>query len=173
MKTWLRFGFSIAALWGLLGAGADPAARWFEQGRCSAFDRHVSQGPNARIDSEHLRLVLPKAATAPGYMFDPTHMIAAHVVDRGGAGSASIRFISSSPHLKTAPADLHAVQTTSGIKLGTSAATVVKTLGKPLILEGCGLQRYLYTVDKEVGGNMLAFTIAKGRVIEIDDTFGD
>ena len=62
--------------------------------------------------------------------------------------------------------------TTSGLKIGASAESVVRTLGKPLVIHACGMARYEYSDDKDPDAeqNDLDFTIRNGRVIEIAHT---
>ena len=68
--------------------------------------------------------------------------------------------------------DLSGAHTKSGIKLGDSAASVVRLLGKPLVVDACGMQRYEYndTNDPNAEPNDLDFTIKAGRVVEIVHT---
>jgi hypothetical protein len=64
------------------------------------------------------------------------------------------------------------LHTASGIKLGSSSAEVVSLLGKPKIVNACGLQRYIYLRNREGEPTSLQFTIGNGRVTEIFEDFG-
>jgi hypothetical protein len=108
----------------------------------------------------------------PSYLYDSKHGVAFRAIGGDSYGSVTIRRIGPPPSPVQA-ADLGHVATTSGIRLGTSAATVIAKMGQPRVLDGCGLQRYAYLVDKDVGGNALEFTIQNGTVVEIFREWGD
>jgi hypothetical protein len=151
---------------------------WFQQGRCPAFNGpYKPEPPFARNTNEQLDWMSPSTRVFhpsgnPSYLYDSKHGVAFRAIGGDSYGSVTIRRIGPPPSPVQA-ADLGHVATTSGIRLGTSAATVIAKMGQPRVLDGCGLQRYAYLVDKDVGGNALEFTIQNGTVVEIFREWGD
>ena len=174
----LLFAFAVAvSTCGMSRAAAnDPLAGWVENGRCPAFDAINSRSvPFARNDRESIRWTNGlDAFLRLRYVYDPKHGIALRMRDQGeGAfGDILLRFIGPPP-ARALQGNLSRLATTSGIRLGSRAAMVAQKLGKPYIVRGCGLQRYAYAIDRQVGGNSLEFTIKDGRVVEIFQTYGD
>ncbi|MBV8725031.1 MAG: hypothetical protein JO350_06855 [Candidatus Eremiobacteraeota bacterium] len=110
--------------------------------------------------------------TVPWYVYDPrTGAALSHI--GGDSGVVwTLRVVKGAPPVPLARVDLSGAHTTSGLKLGSSAAAVVQTLGKPLVIRACGMERYEYSDDKDPHAeqNDLDFTIRNGRVIEIVHT---
>jgi len=169
----------------LLGISAQPVTRtsdalsaWFQSGRCAAFNRIASpKVPYARDDREYLEWMSRFSARFqpsgnPTYIYDARHRSVFRSIGQDSSGSRTWRAIGPPP-AHVLQSDLSRLATTSGIHLGSSAAVVVQKLGRPYIVLGCGLQRYAYLIDRQVGGNSLEFTIQNGRVIEIFQTYGD
>jgi 6-phosphogluconolactonase (cycloisomerase 2 family) len=152
----------------------DPIARWFNAGRCAAFnemlwtDAHppplVRPGSDGVIQ-DHV------TATTRGYFYDPRSRSALHYPNTDSAGTFTLR-LTGPPPPGVPRHDLSKLQTASGIKLGTGADTVVRLLGAPKIVNGCGLQRYVYLRNRDGEPTSLEFTIDDGRVIEIFEDFG-
>ena len=173
-KLLLLFAVTLS-LCGLSRAAAtDPLARWVESGRCPAFDAIASRSvPFARNDSESIRWKNGlDAFLRLRYVYDRKHGIVVRIRDKDSFGDVLMRFIGPPP-ARALQSSLSRLATTSGIHLGTSAAIVVQKLGKPYVVRGCGMERYAYMVDRQVGGNALQFTIKDGRVVEIFQTYGD
>jgi hypothetical protein len=159
-------------------AASSPVSVWFQAGRCPAFN-----GPYGRDapvagtkGDEHIEWMnhISKPVRMGGsaaYLYDPKSGAAFRHIGGDSFGSMTLRKIGPPP-AGVERANLAAVVTTSGIALGTAAASVVAKLGRPLIVSGCGLQRYVYTIDPEVG-NSLEFTIKQSRVVEIYQSYGD
>lgn len=148
----------------------DPVARWFNAGRCAAFGNIPDSGPHsppaAKRDSD---LVI--ASIAPGYFYDPKRGVALHYPFGDSGGTIALQEAGEPPQ-GVSRRDLGKLQTSSGIKLGSRAETVVKTLGKPKIVRGCNEQAYFYVTP---GGGMplvLQFTIRNGIVIGISEERG-
>ena len=152
----------------------DPIARWFNAGRCAAFnemlwtDAHppplVKPGSDGVIQ-DHV------TATTRGYFYDPRSRAALHYPETDSGGTFTLR-LSGPPPPGVPRHDLSKLETASGIKLGSSADTVVRLLGAPKIVNGCGLQRYVYLRSRDGEPTSLEFTIRDGRVIEIFEDFG-
>lgn len=165
------------------GAPAGDAVRtWFGSQTCPALETFSStkKPPAVKTGSEELIVKIPQSAlaqvkqsaTVPWYVYDP-HMHAAfsHIgVDSGVV--ETLRLVNGPPPEALPNVDLGDARTRSGLKLGSSAALVVSTLGKPLIVRQCGMERYEYndTKDPNAEPNDLDFTIKAGRVIEIVHT---
>jgi 6-phosphogluconolactonase (cycloisomerase 2 family) len=152
----------------------DPIARWFNAGRCAAFNEMLW------TDAHPPPLVKPGSdgviqdrvtATSRGYFYDPRSRFALHYPNTDSAGTFTLR-LSGPPPPGVPRHDLSKLQTASGIKLGTGADTVVRLLGAPKIIKGCGLQRYVYLRNRDGEPTSLEFTIRDGRVIEIFEDFG-
>jgi 6-phosphogluconolactonase len=151
----------------------DPIARWFAAGRCAAFDAAPWSGahlpPLAKRDLNGV-IVDPATESTRGYVYDPTSRAALRYPNTDSGGTFTLR-ASGPPPPGVPHHDLSKLQTASGIKLGTSAATVVALLGIPMVIKGCGLSRYVY-LKATADPTTLQFTISKGRVIEIFEDFG-
>jgi 6-phosphogluconolactonase len=152
--------------------GTDPIERWFNAGRCAAFDGTLAAetAPLAERDSEGVIFDRFTAKTR-GYFYDPKSRSALHYPNTDSGGTFTLR-VSGPPPAGVAQHDLSKLRTASGIELGSSAATVVSLLGKPKIINACGLQRYLYLRNREGEPTSLEFTIGNGRVTEISEDFG-
>jgi len=152
----------------------DPIARWFNAGRCAAFngalwiDAHPP--PFAKRDSEGVIFDRVTAATR-GYFYDPESRFALRYPNADSEGTFTLR-VSRPPPAGVPRHDLSKLQTTSGIKLGSSADMVLRLLGKPKIVNGCNQQRYIYLRSREGEPTSLEFTIGSGRVTEIFEDFG-
>jgi hypothetical protein len=112
------------------------------------------------------------SAIVPWYVYDPkTNVALSHV---GGDSDVvwTLRAVKGAPPTPLPKVDLSDAHTTSGLKIGSSAESVVRTLGKPLVIHACGMERYEYSDDKDPQAeqNDLDFTIKNGRVIEIVHT---
>jgi len=168
---------AIAALSILLGerasAATDPYAAWFEAGRCAAFDKSSNQQlPYVKSGQDDLVVTIPVAmqkSLAVWYLYDPKAGIAYRRVGLDSGITKTVR-LAGKPPASVPETDLHGSHTQSGLKLGTSAATVVATLGKPYVVKGCGLERYEYARVREGAPDEIAFTIRNGRVVEILST---
>jgi hypothetical protein len=163
-------------------ATSPPLARWFGSETCPALDglRSKTTPPAVKTGTDDLIVTIPESVypslkqsmTAPWYVYDAhTRTAYSHV---GGDSSVvqTLRYVNGAPPQTIPAVDLSGAHTKSGIKLGDSAASVVRTLGKPLIVNACGMQRYEYndTNVKDAEPNDLDFTIKNGRVIEIMHT---
>ncbi|MBV9278394.1 MAG: hypothetical protein JOZ97_09170 [Candidatus Eremiobacteraeota bacterium] len=158
-------------------ASSDPLAQWFQTGRCAAFNNVSSpKVPFARNDGESIQWMhrVPpfQPSGAPTYIYDAKRGTVFRTLGQDSTGSFIARTIGPPP-AKARRGDLSNVATTSGIRLGTTGATVVQKLGKPYVVRGCGLERYAYLINRQVGGNALEFTLKNGRVVEIYQTYGD
>jgi hypothetical protein len=158
------------------GAASNSLAQWFNSGRCAAFDRpYVSDPavPYVKTGHDDLIVVIPpgmqKSLPVPWYAYDPRAGVAYRHVGQDSGINDTVRF-AGKPPLSVPHAALVAAHTTSGLKLGASAAAVVATLGKPFIVKGCGLQRYVYLRERGGQDDELDFTISNGRVVEIFST---
>jgi 6-phosphogluconolactonase len=156
------------------GNDVDSVARWFNAGRCAAFngtlwtDAHPP--PLAKRDSEGVIFDRTTSGTR-GYFYDPKSGWALHYPNTDAGGTFTLR-VSGPPPAGVARHDLSQLHTASGIKLGSSAGTVISLLGKPKVINGCGLRRYVYLRSEEAEPLSLEFTIGGGRVIEIFEDFG-
>lgn len=115
---------------------------------------------------------LKQSMTVPWYVYDPrTHTAYSHLGADSGVVQ-TLREVDGPPPVSIPYVDLSRAQTQSGIKLGDSAASVVKKLGKPRIVRACGMERYEYndSSDPTAEPNDLMFTLRNGRVIEIFHT---
>jgi 6-phosphogluconolactonase len=152
----------------------DPIARWFSAGTCAAFngalwsDAHPP--PFATRDSEGVILDRVTVA-ARGYFYDPKNHFALRYPNFDSGGTFTLR-VSGPPPPGVPRRDLSKLHTESGIKLGSSAGTVVSLLGRPKIINGCDLQRYVYLTNRVGEPTSLQFTISRGRVTEIFEDFG-
>ena len=165
-------------------AASDPLAKWFGSQTCPALDGLYStkQPPPVKTGADDLIVRIPESVlpqlkqsmTVPWYVYDPhTRTALSHIgIDSGVVDT--LRVVSAPPPSPVPNVDLSNARTKSGLKLGTSAASVVRTLGKPLVIRACGMERYEYndTSDLNAEPNDLDFTIKDGRVIEIAHTLG-
>ena len=152
---------------------SDPIARWFNAGRCAAFERGAWTGaapPVVKRDSEGVTFQRVSGATG-NYFYDPKNGWALHYPVTDSGGTLTLR-TSGPPPADVAKVDLSKLHTASGIKLGSSAATVSGLLGMPKIVTGCGVRRYVYLRNRDGEETSLQFTIANGRVTEIFEDFG-
>jgi hypothetical protein len=157
-------------------ATSGALARWFNAGRCADFDRVSSPKiPYVKSAREDLIVVIPdrmrKALPVPWYVYDSHSGIAYRHVGQDSGITDTLRFIGNPP-LSVPRASLAASHTTSGVKLGTSAAAVVAILGKPFVAKACGLERFVYIRFREGEPDELDLTIKGGRVVEIYSTLG-
>ncbi|MBV8372444.1 MAG: beta-propeller fold lactonase family protein [Candidatus Eremiobacteraeota bacterium] len=151
----------------------DPVARWFNVNRCATFgwDR-PPQPPQLERASETIVFdrIPAQVLTRSRYFFDPTTRSALHVPRADSGVVITLREVSGQPPAGTPRLDLSSVQTTSGIKLGSSAESVVRILGEPKIVSACNQELYVYLRDEAY--DTLRFTISGGRVTEISEDFG-
>jgi 6-phosphogluconolactonase len=158
------------------GSTIDPIAHWFNTGRCAAFSDEFLSGapelPHVKGNSEDLIFghVTDHVTTTSRYLYDRAGRIALHYPTGDSGVIVTLRVSSGDPPPGVPRVDLSNIQTTSGIRLGSSAETVVRRLGKPKIVAGCNQQRYLYARD--LMGNLLEFTIRRGHVTEISEDLG-
>jgi DNA-binding beta-propeller fold protein YncE len=163
-----RSPFAVAA--GL----TDPVARWFNAGVCAKFtgtlwnDAHPP--PVSKRDSESL-VVDRDIPAMVHYFYDPARRVAVHYSVNDSGGTITLR-TSGGPPASVARRDLSALRTTSGIKIGSSAAMVVGALGEPKIVAGCYQQKYVYLQSGFGEPLALEFTITRGRVTEISEELG-
>ena len=163
-------------------AARTPLATWFGAQTCPALDGLYSkrQPPYVKTGSEGLVVDIPMAVlskqqpsiTVPWYAYDPkTNVALSHI---GGDSDVvwTLRLVKGAPPTPIPTVDLSSAHTSSGLKIGASAASVVRTLGKPLVIHACGMERYEYSDDNDPQAeqNDLDFTIKNGRVIEIAHT---
>jgi len=150
----------------------DPVAHWFNAGRCAAFTDVLWSDAHPPPVAKHDADLTYNHAPTPGYFYDPARHVALHYPRGDSGGTITVR-VSGEPPAGVPRRDLGGLQTTSGIKLGSSAETVIAALGKPQIITGCNQQRYVYLMSS-VGGEPLglAFTITRGRVTEISEERG-
>jgi len=156
-----------------LATPSTPAlAAWFDRGRCTPI---TEEAPFARNADEQVVGGPSGPSLRPqnyvGYWYDARHGVAARLTG-DVTGDFSIRATSRPPRAVTS-ANLANVSLTSGVRIGTQAATAVRLLGRPLISNKCGATYYSYEVDRGVGGNPLIIVIRNGRVVEIDRYYGD
>jgi hypothetical protein len=163
-------------------AASDPLAKWFASQTCPALDGVYSkkQPPNVKTGNETLVVDVPKAIlwkqkvsmTVPWYVYDPKNGVALSHVGGDSGVVWTLRVVKGAPPGPLPQVDLSGAHTTSGLKIGSSAASVVQTLGKPFVIHACGMDRYEYndTKDPDAEPNDLDFTISNGRVIEIVHT---
>jgi hypothetical protein len=163
-------------------AASDPLAAWFRSETCPALDGLYSKGsvPAVKTGADTLIVDIPPSVlpslktsmTVPWYVYDP-HGGAAYSHIGGDSGVVeTLRLVTGAPPHPVPAVSLSGAHTKSGIKLGDSAASVVRALGKPHVINACGMQRYEYndTSDPNAEPNDLDFTIKDGRVIEIVHT---
>jgi 6-phosphogluconolactonase (cycloisomerase 2 family) len=151
---------------------SDPIHRWFNAGRCAAFDGELGAdtAPLAKRDSQGVIFDRVTASTR-GYFYDPKTRRALHYPNTDSAGTFTLR-VSAPPPAGVPQHDLSKLRTASGLTLGSRVETVVATLGKPKIVTGCGLERYVYLRSRDGEPTSLQFTIEHGRVTEIFEDFG-
>jgi 6-phosphogluconolactonase (cycloisomerase 2 family) len=148
----------------------DAIARWFDAGRCTEFDRGWTDGPLVgKRDSEGV-IFDPITADTRGYFYDPESRSALYYPQRDSEGTFTLR-VSGQPPAGVPRHDLSKLRTISGIALGSTSAMVVRLLGKPEIVSGCGLLRYIYLRSPVGEPSSLQFTIDRGRVTEIFEDF--
>ncbi|MGC9993230.1 MAG: hypothetical protein ABSD52_12655 [Candidatus Cybelea sp.] len=179
---WPVLAAVVASPAGSSAAASDPLATWFGSQTCPALDGLYSrrEPPYVKTGMETLVLDVPTAVlwkqkvsmTVPWYVYDPkTNVALSHV--GGDSGVVwTLRVVKGAPPTSLPRIDLSDAHTTSGLKIGASAESVVRTLGKPLVIHACGMERYEYSDDKDPHAeqNDLDFTIRNGRVIEIAHT---
>jgi hypothetical protein len=172
----------VASPAGSSAAASDPLAAWFGSQTCPALDGLYSkrEPPYVKTGMETLVLDVPTpvlwkqkvSMTVPWYVYDPkTNVALSHV--GGDSGVVwTLRVVKGAPPTSLSKIDLSDAHTTSGLKIGSSAELVVRTLGTPLVIHACGMERYEYSDDKDRDAeqNDLDFTIRNGRVIEIAHT---
>jgi 6-phosphogluconolactonase len=158
-----RSPFAIA------GNTVDPVARWFNSGLCAALSSATWNGahppPFAKRDPEpvfdHVN------AMAPGYFYDPRLRIALHQPGGDSGGTITLRMAGEPPPREVQRRDLSGLRTASGIKLGSSAESVVSALGKPKVIDACNEHGYVY-LNSPVGEPLsVEFTISNGIVTGI------
>jgi hypothetical protein len=155
----------------------DPIARWFNAGRCAVFNKiagwsdwtHAHPPPLAKRDLGDI-FVRSVTRIPSRYSYDPKSHSALYFPPSECCATFTLR-TSAPPPAGVPRQDLSKLHTASGIKLGSSAETVVSLLGQPEIVNGCGLERYVY-LRSRVLTTTLQFTIGNGRVIEIYEDFG-
>jgi hypothetical protein len=174
----LAFGITACAVLGNLSVATsasndrDRIARWFAAGRCAAFDAPLvpDNAPLAKRDNDGI-IFDPLTAKTRGFFYDPKSHAALAYPSTDSAGTFTLR-VSVPPPIGVPRHDLGKLHTASGLRLGSTAAAVVRSLGKPKIVRACGLARYVY-LRSEVGEpTSLQFTIRSGRVVEIFEDFG-
>jgi hypothetical protein len=189
--TFLRGGRVLLAL--LLAAAVSAPAEskpaiksmkaWFGAQTCPALDGLYSGKrvpPAVKTGSETLVVDVPSnvlgaqktSLTIPWYVDDPkSHVALSHV--GGDSGVVwTLRVVKGAPPAPVSTVDLSGAHTTSGLRIGSSSESVVRILGKPLIIRACGLERFEYSDENvpDAEQNDLDFTIRDGRVIEIVHT---
>jgi len=186
MRSW-RFLFGLFLAVATVAApssaaASDPLSRWFGLETCPALDGLYSKGavPPVKAGADDLIVKIPQSVlpslktsmTVPWYVYDPHSGSAFSHVGGDSGVVETLRLVSGPPPHAVPIVDLSGAHTKSGIKLGDSAASVVHALGKPLVIDACGMQRYEYndTSDPNAEPNDLDFTIKNGRVIEIVHT---
>jgi hypothetical protein len=178
----LLFAFALIAAISTPAQGATQnrsLATWFGSQTCPALNGLLSKRvpPAVKTGSESLLVDVPpnvfgeqKASmTIPWYVYDPkTHVALSHI--GGDSGVVwTLRVVKGAPPAPVSMVDLSGAHTTSGLKIGSSAESVVQILGKPLVIRACGMERFEYndTNVTDAEENDLDFTIKNGRVIEI------
>jgi hypothetical protein len=163
-------------------AASDPLAKWFASQTCPALDGLYSkkEPPSVKTGMETLVVNVPNdvlwkqkiSMTVPWYVYDPKNGVALSHIGGDSGVVWTLRVVEGSPPTPLPHVDLRGAHTNSGLKLGASAASVVQTLGKPLVIHACGMDRYEYndTKDPHAEPNDLDFTIRNGRMIEIVHT---
>ena len=149
---------------------------------CPALDGLYSkkQPPYVKTGVDGLVVDVPEVVqsrlqggiTRPWYVYDARSGVALSHIGGDSDVVWTLRVVSGAPPVSIPHVDLRNAHTMSGLKLGASAASVVRTLGKPLVIHACGMERYEYTDDNDPHSepNDLDFTIRNGRVIEIAHT---
>lgn len=146
---------------------SDPVARWFNAGRCAALSNATwSDAHPPPVAKRESGLAGHFTPMAPGYFYDPTLRLALHYPRGDVGGTITLRFAGEPPR-DVQRRDLRSLQTASGIKLGTRAATVIKTLGEPKIVHACNEQGYVYLESGAGEPLSVEFTIRNGIVTEI------
>jgi hypothetical protein len=183
MRVFFVFVFAVVVASPAGSAAArSPLATWFGTQTCSALDGLYSkkEPPAVKTGMETLVVNVPPGVagnqkvsmTVPWYVYDPKSNVALSHVGGDSGVVWTLRVVKGAPPASLPKVDLSGAHTTSGLKIGASAASVVRILGKPLVIRACGLERYEYS-DAKVGDgeqNDLDFTIKDGRVIEIVHT---
>ena len=147
----------------------DPVARWFNAGRCAAFGAVPDSGPHSPPVAKRSSDLIVDRVT-PGYFYDPRRGVALHYPPGDAGGTIALQ-VAAAPPQGVSRRDLGELRTSSGIKLGSRAETVVTVLGKPKVVTACNEQAYFYTTP---GGMplLLQFTIRNGIVIGISEERG-
>jgi hypothetical protein len=163
-------------------AASDPFVKWFGSQTCPALDGLYSkrEPPYVKTGTETLVADVPTAVlwkqkvsmTVPWYVYDPKIKVALSHVGGDSGVVWTLRVVKGAPPTSLPKIDLSNAHTTSGLKIGASAESVVRTLGRPLVIYACGMERYEYSDGKDPHAeqNDLDFTIRNGRVIEITHT---
>lgn len=163
-------------------AARPPLAVWFGSQTCAALDGLYSkkEPPPVKPGSETLVVDVPEAVlaeqkpsiTVPWYVYDPKIGVALSHVGGDSDVVWTLRVVKGAPPASLPAVDLSGAHTTSGLRIGSSAESVVRILGRPLVIRACGMERYEYSDDKDPQAeqNDLDFTIKNGRVIEIAHT---
>jgi hypothetical protein len=157
-------------------ASIDPRiVRWFHAGDCPAFNGYVfrtysKDPPWVKNENEGLDWGRGLAEEQPVYVYDPVRHFAVFRPRMDVDGSVTVRLVGPPP--PGVPRESRIVRTTSGVTLGSTAATVVRLIGKPLIVKACGVERYAYQRTRFAEPTSLEFTIRGGRVVEIFENFG-
>lgn len=187
MAITIRFCSLVIALLGASSAASSatqraPLARWFGAQTCPALDGLYSkrQPPAVKTGAENLIVHIPAGVvaqlkismTVPWYVYDPKAGIALSHVGGDSGVVWTLRVVKGTPPISLPRVSLRDARTSSGLKIGATAAAVIRTLGKPLVVRACGLERYEYSdsKDRNAEQNDLDFTIKNGRVIEITQT---
>lgn len=171
---------------------SDPFAGWFTGGDCEAMN-HLSRAkqPDGTVEDRYDITHLPSSMKVPRvqhdedlkvtykrlniettpwfYLYDPRAGVAYRHTGGDSDITYTLRFAGKPP--PGVPQTDLSVQTTSGLKLGSSAASVVAALGEPYITRECGVERYDYLRWHVGPDDLLEFTIRNGRVVEIFATF--
>jgi hypothetical protein len=151
----------------------DPLAKWFGSQTCPALDGLYSkkQPPYVKTGVDGLVVDVPDAVQSK-YFYDPRSGVALSHIGGDSDVVWTLRVVSDPPPVSIPRVDLRNAHTMSGLKLGASAALVVRKLGKPLVIRACGMERYEYSDNNDPHSepNDLDFTIRNGRIIEIVHT---
>ena len=157
-------------------ATVDPRiVRWFHAGDCPAFNGNVFRAyakdpPWVKNENESLDWGRGLAEEQPIYVYDPARHLAIFRPRTDSDGSVTARILGPPP--PGVPRESRIVRTTSGVTIGSPAATVVRLIGTPLIVKGCGVERYAYQRTRFAEPTSLEFTVRAGRVVEIFENFG-
>ena len=151
----------------------DALARWFNSARCAAFKTAPwkSAPPIAKRVADQVVVSGVPRLYESKYFYDPRNRAALHFAGTETSGALILRVSGPAPP-GVPQRDLSKIHTVSGIKLGSSASAVRTALGRPYIINGCGMRRYVY-LKAGPGLADLDFTILDGRVVEIYEYTGE